>query len=298
MNSQKYAQSLKGVTRKDDVISALDSVVQDLGTKVIPIVDTTAAAFKTIKLKSPEVIGYEERYRSEFRLGRGDNIFVDLQERLATVSKNLTSLRTLIEKHLPETVSAGNIDHRSAVLMQLVDNASFTMRFVRRFVETSVIYETEVTGIYPDYAKNNLTKGEVQWVNARFPFFISMIEALSMAPHDFTKKFEDIPSVKVDTESGNDVSMFGRDKMDPFKLGFIPLSINPFFIVGRWIAEWQAWRYKEAQEDLSRIQKRIMLLEEAEAGKANPKIEKEIEILRDKSEGLIYKINKAEEDIK
>lgn len=297
MEIKKYVESLKGVTSKSDVLSALDSVVQDLGTKTMPLMDTTAAAFSTIKLKSPEVLGYEERYRAMFKLGRNDNVFADVQRRLQQVSKNLTVLRSLIERTLPESVSANAIDYRSAVLMQLVDNASFMMRFIRRFIETSVIYETEQYGIYDDYARNNLNRGEVAWVQNRLTYFMITLEALSTDTAQFEKKYESIPNVRVDADSGSDVPLFGRDRMDPFRLGFIPLAINPFFKVGRWIAEFQAWRYKEAQEDLSRIQKRIMLLEEANAGKANPKIEKEIDILRDKSEALTYRINKAEEDL-
>lgn len=297
MNAHKYAQSLKGATDRDEVISSLDSVIQDLGTKVLPIVVTASAAFKTVKLKSPEAIGFDERYRSEFKLSKNDNSFSDLRNRLQQVSKNLEYMRTAILKTLPETVSSTNIDYRSATLMQMVDNASFMMRFVRRFVETTTIYETQARGIYEDYQKKNLTKGEAQWVENRFPMFLTVFATFSEPTAAFSKSFENVPNVKVDTESDHDLKLFGQVKMDPFRLGFIPVSLNPFFHIGKWIAEFQAWRYKEAQEDLMRIQQRILLLEEADKGKANPKIEKEIEILRDKAEGLIYKINKAEEEM-
>jgi hypothetical protein len=297
MNIKQYVKSLKGVTSKADVLSSLNSVSQDLNTKVLPIVNTASAAFKVIKLKSPDVIGYDERYRNEFKIGRNANTFTDLQERLTQTAKNLDALRIAVERTLPDTVSTSNIDYRSAVLMQMVDNASFLMRFCRRFTEVAVVYETQQRGVYEDYQKRNLSRGEVAWVDNRFPSFLNVLETFSQDTKDFNKKFESIPNVKVDADSDNDVGLFGRLKMDPFKLGFVPVSLNPFFHVGKWIAEFQAWRYKEAQEDLTRIQRRILLLEEADAGKANPKIEKELEILRDKSEGLIYKINKAEEDL-
>lgn len=297
MEIKNYVKQLRGVTSKADVLAALDSVTQDLGTKVLPVLNTTAAAFSTIKLKSPEVIAFDDHYRATMKIGRNDSVFADVQKRLQQVSSNLTVLRGLIERTLPENVSSSNIDYRSAVLMQLVDNSSFMMRYIRRFIETAVIFETQQYQIYEDYAKNNLNKGEVAWVQKRFPYFLVTLEVLSTDGKEFEKKYEKIPNVVVDSDSNNDLSLFGHDRMDPFRLGFIPLAINPFFIVGRWVAEFQAMRYKEAQEDLGRIQKRVMLLEEAIAGKANPKIEKEIEILRDKAETLTYKINKAEESL-
>ncbi|BAS04974.1 putative virion stractural protein [Ralstonia phage RSF1] len=295
MNINAYVKSLKGVTGKDEVLSSLDVVQQDLSTKVVPIVGTAAAAFKTIKPKSEVVIGYEERYRQAFRLGRNASVIEDLRDRLHKVQKNLDILGQEIRKSMPETVSQMSIDHRSAVMMQLVDNAAFMNRFIRKFIEAVTVYETEAVGMYEDYQKDNLTKGEAAWVEDRFPFFLETLEALS--DDHFKQKFDDIPNVKVDPDSDDNNALFGRLKMDPFKMGFIPVSLNPFFHIGKWIAEFQAWRYKEAQEDLRRIQQRILLLEEAKQGKSNPQIEKEIKILRDKSEGLIYKINKAEEEM-
>lgn len=296
MNINAYVKSLKGVTNKDEVLSALDAVQQDLSTKVVPIVSTAAAAFKTIKPKSEVVIGYEERYREAFRLGRNAAVIEDLKERLHKVQKNLDLLGQEIRKSMPETVAQTSIDHRTAIMMQLVDNASFLNRFCRRFVEAATIYETESVGMYEDYQKENLTKGEAAWVENNFPYFLEVLASLS--DDKFKSKFDEIPSVKVDPDSNDNNALFGRLKMDPFNMGFIPVSLNPFFHIGKWIVEFQAWRYKEAQEDQRRIQQRLLLLEEAQQGKSNPQIEKEIKLLRDKSEALTYRINKAEEEIK
>lgn len=297
MNISEYVKGLKGVINKDEVLNTLSGVVQDLNSKVQPIVDTSEAAFKTMKMKSNTALGYEERYRQHFKLGRNVHVFTDLQQRLHVVDKNLDFVRDTISKTLPETVASSNIDHRSAALLQLIDNSAFMMRFIRRYIESVVILETEAIDMYEDYQKNNLSKGEVLWVENRFGPFLLILDSLSEDPNSFRKKFDAIPHVKVDINSNDDFALFGRLKLDPYKMGFIPVSLNPFFIAGKWIVEFQAWRYKEAQEDLIRIQRRIMLLEDAIGGKANIKLEKEIEILRGKADGLTYKINKAEEDL-
>lgn len=296
MNITQYVKSLKGVISKDDAKSTLDNVIQELSTKVLPISATAAAAFKVIKIKSKEVIGLDERYRNALKLGRNGNMFVDINTRLLAAHRVLNTLGELLDKTLPETVTATTIDHRSATILHLIDSASFLNRYVRRLIEAAAVYETEAVGMYEDYQKANLTKGEAVWLESRFGYFLETLEALSETPQDFKKKFDEIPMVKVDTD-GDSVSVFGRLKMDPFKLGFIPIFLNPFWHIGKWIVELQAWRYKEAQEDLKRVQQRILLLEEAVAGKANPSLEKELMLQRDKAEGLIYKINKAEEEM-
>lgn len=297
MDIKSYVGTLKGVTAKEDIMNAIDTVIQDLNSKVSPLVTTTAAVFKTIKIKSPDLVAFEGQYISNMEISRGAKIFSDLEDRLKKLTVNLQTIRGEIEKSVAETVSSSSIEYRTAVLMQLTDHASFLLRYIRRFAEYAVIYETQQTGIYENYAKENISRGEEAWIKNRFPFFMSTLLSLSDEPKSFSKKFEDIPNIKVDGSSGSDASLFGRGRTDPFRMGFIPLCINPFFIVGRWIVEYQAWRYKEAEQDLVRIQKRIMLLEEATAGKGNPHLEKELEILRDKAEGLTYRINKAEEEL-
>lgn len=297
MNINNYVSTLKSVIDKEDVLAALAAVRQDLNSKTQPIVDTSAAAFKTIKLKSKEAQDYDQQYRNGMKLGHNANVMVDIQSRLRNVDRNLDFLREMIEKHMPETVAQANIDRRSATMLQLVDTAAFAMRFVRRFVEAMVVYETQAVGMYDDYEKNNLTKGEAEWVRSRFGSFLIAFQSLSADPGEFRKKFESIPHVNVDL-AGDDIAVFGKLRLDPYQMGFIPVNYNPLFIVGKWIAEFQAWRYKEAQEDLIRIQRRILLLEESVSGKSNPKIEKEIDILRDKASDVTYRLNKAEEEIK
>lgn len=297
MNINSYVKTLKGSVSKDEVLTTLEGVSQDLSTKTLPILNSAAAAFKTYKPKTAEMGEFENRYRGEFRLGKGASVFSDLLERMNQVAKNLDFIRHSVEKTLPDAVAANAIDYRSAVLMQLIDNASFLNRYVRRFTELAVICETDASGMYEEYKKDNLNKGEILWVSSRFPSFLSTLAALSDNSATFKKKFDEIPNVKVDADGDSDVSLFGRGRMDPFRLGFIPVFLNPFFIVGKWVAEFQAWRYKEAQEDLSRIQKRILLLEESIEGRSMPKIEAELKLLRNKSEELTYKINEAEADL-
>lgn len=298
MNISNYVKTLQGVIAKDSVINALEAANQDFTTKVQVILCTAESAFKTMTLKSKEVIGFDERYRTELKLGRNVKLFTDLQMRMDRVVDNLETLRQEIIKTLPETVSSTTIDYRSASLMQLVSYAGFLMRFTRRFIETATIYETEAVGMYEDYQKNNLNRGEAGWIDKHFMSFLDVLRIFSDDKNAFKKKFDTIPNVQVDPDEHTGFAVFGQGKMDPFRMGIIPVSLNPAFHIGKWWAEFQAWRYKEAQDDLMRIQRRIMLLEEAQAGNSNPKVEAEIKILRDKSEGLTYKINKAEEEIK
>lgn len=298
MNFNKYLSSMASVVKKDDVLTNLDNVLQELTSRTIPVVNTATAAMATVQFKSPEAIGLQERYTSAFKLGRNASMFPDIQKRLDVVVTNLQHVRDLVERTMPPTVSKDAVDRRVVTMLQMVENASFLSRYIRRMVETVVIYETSSTNIYEDYQRNNLTRGEAQYVDDRFGPFSDILLSMSENPKDFAKKYQDIPMVIVDTSGDDTAAVFSALALDPFRLGFIPYRLNPAFHIARWIGQYQVWRHKEAQDDLMRIQKRILLLEEAYAGQSNPNVEKELDILRTKSESLTYKIHKVEEEIK
>jgi hypothetical protein len=75
--------------------------------------------------------------------------------------------------------------------------------------------------------------------------FIGAYSLLTMKKADFDKRIKEIPAVTVGQDNIEMVEgNLERGRSDPLELNLIPLPINPFYIVGRWIAERQAARYK------------------------------------------------------
>lgn len=297
MRLSDWVKTMKTTTDKDDVVKAIQNTINELNNRTIPAVNTAAAVTKTFKFKTADAIELDSKYKEALHLGRNANLFADLQERFKLIMTNVVFLQDTAETTLPQFVTRDQIDQRTATLLQLIEYTSWMSRYTRKLTETLVIFETEGLNIYEDYQKNNINKGEMAWVKKKMGDFLNLITILAVPDKDFKKLYESIPLIKVDTDSDIINSIVSKLKMDPFKMGFIPVRLNPFFHIGKWIVEYQANRHKEAQEDYVRIQKRILLLEEGMAGKSNPKIEKELEILRDKSESLVYRINKTEEEI-
>jgi len=296
MNLTNYIKRLKPVTEKSDLQNAVANTISELDSKTIPLLTTAAAAYKTIELKSPEAINLTNKYRFAFKLNKNEAIFAHMLTALNEASKNINFVAEKIEQLAPETISSLNIDARVATCMQLVETCSWVARYARKFVEYITILETDSSGLYSNYKNEQITKGEIKFIEERYSFFLSSLEFISEKDFKFKKKFDEIPAVTMSNDNKAD-TLFSKAKMDPFRLGFIPVKYNPFFIIGKWIAEYEVDRYKEAQEDLIRTKNRIYLLEQAQKGNTDPRVEKEIELLRIKAEKLTYRINKTEESI-
>lgn len=296
MNSIDYVKSLKAVVTRSEAADTQTTVITDLTSKTVPIVSTAAMSFKTGKFKAKESIRLEEQYKEALRTRA--NLFTDLQERLERVRQNLDFINQTTMKIMPSQVAKTEMTYRVATLLQMTDNAAFLMRYARRLVEAVVVYETAQTGTYDkDWLQDNLSKGEIGWLDSKMSSFFVVLQALSQQPAEFKKNFEKIPDVVVDIDSGVLDAVFSRIQLDPFRTGFIPVWLNPAFYALKWIAEWEVANYKEAQDDLIRINKRILLLEELNSGKGNPKLEAEIEEYRKKASALAYKIKKFEDSL-
>jgi len=296
MNLSNYVKKLKPVTEKYELLSSLDQAVGELNNKTIPIVSTTAAALKTIEFKSKEAKILADKYRFAFKVNKNESIFSHLLQRLNEVNKNMLFIKSKIDQITTETISSLQIDARTATCMQMVESCSYIARYARKFIEYISILETDASGLYIDYKKNNITSGEIKFIENRLAFFLNALEQVSEVDYKFKKKFEEIPNVVLGNDDKAVSTLFSKNKLDPYRMNFIPVKLNPFFLIGKWYVEYQANRHKEAQEDLIRIKNRIYLLEQANKGHSDPKIEKEIELLSNKAEKLTYQINKTEEE--
>ena len=117
-----------------------------------------------------------------------------------------------------------------------------------------------------------------------------------MKKADLERRLNEVPNVVVGEDNAELVEgNLDRGKADPLNLGLIPLPINLFYHVGRFIAERQAARYKSAIAERDSIQMRLMYLRQLEQGSSDPSLRSEIEIAQSRVEKLNYEIKEMED---
>lgn len=298
MNLTDYVKNMKATTDREAVVDSQNNTLQELTGKTIPLFMTAASAWKGRSFKSKEALEFEADYKRFVGLRNG-SMFGDMLQRLENMRSNMEFVSQESIKTLGPTIMRDNVTAQQATLLQTTDAVGFVTRMSRRLLETITIYETNAAGdMGKDYLSDNITKGELKFVQERFVEFATLMSTLGEEPRQFKKKFEDIPDVLIDPDQGIIDALLPKLKVDPYRMGILASPFNLLFLVGKWWGEWQVSRYKEAKADLERIQARILLLEEIVAGKGNPSLEKEIELRRDEASSLTVKINKFEESLK
>lgn len=111
------------------------------------------------------------------------------------------------------------------------------------------------------------------------------------------QRLDSIPPTLI---SSDDISTFsggGMKNVDPFNMGFISVAWNPFYYIGKWMAEREHTRYKERQERANVIKMRLLYLRSVYNDRPDPGNERRIRILESDLEKLDYDILKYERDL-
>ena len=178
-------------------------------------------------------------------------------------------------------------------LVRSVDHLNFLALYARRLLNVALTMEMNIgDGKAENY---DIQKAEIDWLNVNKTMFIGAYSILTMKRAELERRIKDVPNIIVgedtaDLTEGN----LERGQADPLGLGLIPLVINPFYHIGRFVAERQALRYKTAMADRDSIQMKLMYLRQQEQNQADPILRNEIEIAQSRVEKLNYEIKEME----
>jgi hypothetical protein len=297
MKILSYIQSLLPSFKKDRVIEDIRLVRAEIIEHTGPSYKVATELLSKWKFKSP-VLSKQISIFERMVKGEGnDNIVVTIDKSFKSILENLHIVENLINKMYNEEVVGKGFTYLKVNLLQFVEAVSFVSKFARRFLIYIYICETEV---YPDSGTalyTSLSKAEIEWIEANFVSFCTALNIVTIKPNDLDKQFNNIPDIVVTNENVETLSStLGEARLDPFQMKLIPIWLNPIYHIGMFVAEWQADRYKAAKEEVKLLQLRKLNLEKLSEGKPDAKLQKEIEYMEGRIQGLNYKLAKMEKD--
>jgi len=295
MKAFQYIQSLLPSISKDTVIEDIALTKSILEESVIPAYATATECFKGWKVKSPEVENIFKVISRTVDLGRG-NVINGIYDLLPVVVENLEYISKNAQKILNEEVSASGFSYKRANILQLVEGASFLAKYASKLLVYVFVGETHATG-GEESIRQTLTPIEVAWITQNVSYFAKMLAILSNKPNTVQAQLEGIPDIIVNKDNAEVLpSTLGEHKVDPFRMGFIPVFLNPIYHIRMSIAEWQADRYNRAKDELELVRLRRVRLEKQAQGNADAHLQKEIDYVERRIQSLDAKIAKMEKD--
>jgi len=294
MKIQKYIQSISGIFSKDQLRDNIRSIAKELETTTIPAYHTHLTMMRTWSFKSQEMKDKINDF-NHMANGKTGNIIVSISATLDTASENLRIMERFFEKTYNEDTSTTALTYVKAQVQQFIDAVYFVMNYSRKFLSYAVICETAQYAESGVDIGTSLAPAEIKWINDNFAAFVLALNSVGTPSNSVPKMLAEIPDIIV-TEDNVEVLThdLGEKKVDPFKTGIIPVFMNPFYMIGLRVAEWQAKRYKAAVEELKLLQMRRLNLEKLADGKPDVGLKKQIDYMASRIQEANYQLSKME----
>lgn len=291
MQFTKYLGSLLPSFSRDQLNEDLDTVADELRAHVIPPYKTAAKEFGSDKFFSADAQAADEVFNKRLDYKYKGNHISGILQSLENADSQINVVQAMIDEQFAIDITQAGLNTLRVNILQLVEIMSFTTRYARRHLNYLLVCESaHYTG---KDVKDSFSTGELDWLKAGRDAFITGLNILSLPAKEIETKFKEIPNVLVNPESIETTqNLLGKNKTDPFGMRFIPLVLNPIYHVRIRVAEYQAAKYREAQEERGIIELRLLLLKEQRDGKENAKIEKQIEYNEGRLQKLVFKVGK------
>lgn len=246
--------------------------------------------------KSPEIKRMNALYQRES--GQRQNIIVSLTMIYSSLSENMNEL----EKYIDNSFKTNNVvkiglTYNKIALLRVISLINFFTLYGRQFMLYT--YGKEI----PQWLKEHsagpspLTKGEVKWLEDHLVNFARCAKIFSQPMRQILNTLESVPDLVYDPNTESDVeSQIGRNKVDPLRLGFVPIVSDIIWFFGSAYVEYQAKRYQQAKEMRRTLEMRLLQLKDAQQGKADAAQDKVIQVNEERLRDLNYSITKMERD--
>jgi len=294
MEIKKFLRSVLPSIEKENVDDDLRQTANELDRVVLPTYETAAKLFKGRKMASDELKADQIVFGRNLKAPANENQVLTIARVNQAVMSNVQALEKYVATTYGEDIAASGLTYRKATVLQLVELASFYAKYAMAYLKR--IYILETAALEEGADPEEQTPADIQWLKANFLSFIRTAEILSQADMTFKRNIDGIADIVV-TEDNVDTlpQTLGLNKVDPFKLGLIPVWLNPVYHIGIVVAEFQAARYDAAKEELQNLNLRKLNMELLIAGKPNAKVQKDIEYTQSRIDKLRYKIAQMEE---
>lgn len=297
MSIGKYVGSLLPSFDKGRVEEDLRVLKEELSQSTIPPYESAAEYFGSEKFKSKECQQYDRLFGGRVKVERRmEGVYpVVIDHVLRRASDTVSMLEGEVDKYFGRDVAASGLTYARANLLRLIEVTYFVSRYARKLLLWTYDEEKKAHG---RKVGDPFTKAEIEWIFANRDAFFIALNVLAKPTSEIKGALYNIPDMVVVPEEVDIAEQtVGATKLDPLRMGIIPIKLNPIYHVRLAIAEFQVARYKAGQEEKRSLEYRLLALKEIKQDSGgDARLEQQIEYTENRIKKLNHKLAKMEED--
>ena len=297
MNILEFSRSLLPDFTRARILEDIEITRRELNEATLPAYRTAEDLFGKKKLVSDYAEVFQKVFDRDARITYKGNFIVGIYETLENMVENLDMVERLVHKRFASDVIKDAMTIFKLNLLQYVELLSFVTKYSRRLLIVAIT--AEVNAANKENEMDGILDSEIQWLAAGRDSFNRAVRVMSDKRKTVEDRFDSIPEITANEDSIRMAEATGEPtELDPFGFGFIPLQLNPIYHVRLAISEWQAKRYRTAEEEARMLEFRLIQLREINAGNKDAALQQRIEYNQNRLNKLRYEIKQMEEDAK
>lgn len=297
MSIGKYVSSLLPSFDKGRVEEDLRVLKEELGQTTIPPYEAAAEYFSMEKFNAKECQQFDRLFGNRVNVERKmqGNYPVTIHHVLQRASETVSMLEGRVDKYFGRDVASSGLTYARANLLRLIEVTYFVSRYARKLLLWTYDEEKKALG---RQVGEPFTKAEIEWIFANRDGFFTALNVLAKPTKEIQGALANIPDMIVVPEEVDVAEQtVGAAKLDPLRMGIIPIKLNPIYHVRLAIAEFQVARYKAGQEEKRALEYRLLALKEIQTdGGGDARLEQQIEYTENRIKKLNHRLAKMEEE--
>jgi hypothetical protein len=294
MKVEQYIATLAPSLRKDKILDDLGNVRKGLREATIPAYDALDTLFGKWSWRSEDMKSISSSFG---RIAGSKGMVPTILEALNNTARNLDVVEQMVISQFNEEVVSSALTYKKASILQYLDAVQFISNYARKLANFLMVAETATFPESDVAVKTSFVPAEVNFIHDKLTMFAQALVAIACKPDELSKRIDEAPEVVVKAATAGAVAQtLGSAKTDPMKMNFIASTWNPFYHIGKAIAEWQVGKYNSAKEELQLVQMRKLYLEKLQAKKPDAALASEIDYMEKRVQDMNAKIAKMEAD--
>ena len=297
MRLMGFISSLLKFLKKDILIEDIDTSLKELNQTVVPLVVQFAEQTEYTNLHSAKSKNVQTQFKKFFVSPSGSkkpSMIGEIARVISNVKSNLEIVKENSELLLNGDVIREGLTAKKAVLVRAAEHISFISRFTLDLIEYICEMELEAA---KSGKESDLPPVKIRRVESMIQDYAALLSVYCVDPKDFLKNLEAIPETIINDKTAPSlISVYGEKVLDPFaSVTSKNFSGSPIYHIGLMWAEWQSFRYKVAEEKKRMLELRIIELRQRQSGNNDPKLEMEIEYIKNRIEGYERQMQELED---
>ena len=295
MNILEFSRSLLPDFTRARILEDIEITRRELNEATLPPYRTAEDLFGKKKLLSTYSQTFESDFDRDVKINHKGNFIVGIYETLENMVENIDMVERLVHRRFASDVIKDAMTIFKLNLLQYVEMMSFVVKYARRLL--IVVLTAEVNAANKENEMDGILDSEIQYLAAGRDSFNRGIRVMSDKKKTVEDRFDSIPEIGANDDAIQMANATAEPlDLDPFAFGLIPLGLNPIYHVRLAISEWQAKRYRTAEEESRMLEFRLLQLQEIAKGNKDAALQQQIEYNQNRLNKLRYSLKEMEED--